>query len=77
MRGGIRPHSDMKLCGLRGNFKELLQSWWSDFSFSGPYSSNLTEKLKTLKANLKACNKKILKKCVGRLKEAFEPSAFL
>ncbi|RVW24933.1 hypothetical protein CK203_079541 [Vitis vinifera] len=38
-------------------FKDLLQSLWSGFSFSGSYSYILTERLKALKAKLKVWNK--------------------
>ena len=38
-------------------FKDLLQSLWSGFSFSGSYSYILTERSKALKAKLKVWNK--------------------
>ena len=41
-------------------FKDLLQSWWSGFSFNCSYSYILTKKLKALKAKLKVWNKEIV-----------------
>ena len=41
-------------------FKDLLQSWWSGFSFSCSYSYILTKELKALKAKLKVWNKEIV-----------------